>query len=62
MSVRIIYRDIDVISSAGISIYATQSKGGGIEIADDFRYFKLSRIKEVEVCRNSFEDDFDSIV
>ena len=36
VSVRTIYRDIDVISSAGIPIYATQGKGGGIEIADDF--------------------------
>ena len=35
VSVRTIYRDIDVISSAGIPIYATQGKGGGIEIADD---------------------------
>ena len=32
VSVRTIYRDIDSISSAGIPIYATQGKGGGIEI------------------------------
>lgn len=36
VSVRTIYRDIDVISSAGIPIYATQGKGGGISILDDF--------------------------
>lgn len=36
VSVRTIYRDIDSISSAGIPIYATQGKGGGIEIADEF--------------------------
>lgn len=36
VSVRTIYRDIDSISSAGIPIYATQGKGGGIEIAEDF--------------------------
>ena len=36
VSVRTIYRDIDSISSAGIPIYATQGKGGGIEIAKDF--------------------------
>lgn len=36
VSIRTIYRDIDVLSSAGIPIYATQGKGGGIEIADDF--------------------------
>ncbi len=36
VSVRTIYRDIDSISGAGIPIYATQGKGGGIEIAKDF--------------------------
>lgn len=36
VSVRTIYRDIDSISGAGIPIYATQGKGGGIEIAEDF--------------------------
>ncbi len=36
VSVRTIYRDIDSIGSAGIPIYATQGKGGGIEIAEDF--------------------------
>ncbi len=32
VSVRTIYRDIDWISNAGIPIFATQGKGGGIEI------------------------------
>lgn len=32
VSIRTIYRDIDAISSAGIPIYATQGKGGGISI------------------------------
>lgn len=36
VSIRTIYRDIDVISSAGIPIYATQGKGGGIAILEDF--------------------------
>lgn len=36
VSVRTIYQDIDVISSAGIPIYATQGKGGGISILDNF--------------------------
>lgn len=36
VSVRTIYRDIDEISSAGIPIYATQGKGGGISILDNF--------------------------
>lgn len=47
VSVRTIYRDIDVISSAGIPIYATQGKGGGIEIADDF-VLKKSLLTEKE--------------
>lgn len=36
VSVRTIYRDIDYISSAGVPIYATQGKGGGIEIYEGF--------------------------
>ena len=36
VSIRTIYRDIDAISSAGIPIYATQGKGGGISIFNDY--------------------------
>ena len=36
VSVRTIYRDIDVLSSAGIPIYASQGKGGGISLLDDY--------------------------
>lgn len=36
VSVRTIYRDIDVLSSAGIPIYASQGKGGGIALLDDY--------------------------
>lgn len=36
VSVRTIYRDIDILSSAGIPVYATQGKGGGICIQDNF--------------------------
>lgn len=36
VSVRTIYRDIDIISSMSIPIYATQGKGGGITLLDSF--------------------------
>ncbi len=36
VSVRTIYRDIDIISSMGIPIYAIQGKGGGITLLDHF--------------------------
>ncbi len=36
VSTRTIYRDIDIISSLGIPIYATQGKNGGISILDGF--------------------------
>lgn len=36
VSIRTIYRDIDSISSAGIPIYATQGKGRGISILNDY--------------------------
>ena len=36
VSIRTIYRDLDTISAAGIPIYATQGRGGGIFIMSDF--------------------------
>lgn len=36
VSIRTIYRDIDAISNAGIPIYTTQGKCGGIAILEDF--------------------------
>lgn len=36
VSVRTIYRDIDILSLAGIPIYATQGKGGGISIKENY--------------------------
>lgn len=36
VSVRTIYRDIDIISGMGIPIYAAQGKGGGIALLDHF--------------------------
>lgn len=36
VSTRTIYREIDIISSLGIPIYATQGKNGGISILDGF--------------------------
>lgn len=36
VSTRTIYRDIEVLSSAGIPVYMTKGKGGGIRIIDNF--------------------------
>ncbi|MHB8063429.1 MAG: helix-turn-helix transcriptional regulator [Ruminiclostridium sp.] len=36
VSIRTIYRDIDTLSSAGIPIYASQGKGGGISLLDNY--------------------------
>ncbi|CAH0121113.1 hypothetical protein PAE9249_03639 [Paenibacillus sp. CECT 9249] len=36
VSVRTIYRDIDILSATGIPVYTTQGKGGGISIRDNF--------------------------
>lgn len=36
VSIRTIYRDLDAISAAGIPIYTSQGKGGGIFIMQDF--------------------------
>lgn len=36
VSVRTIYRDIETLSSAGIPVYMTKGKGGGISLLPDF--------------------------
>jgi len=36
VSVRTIYRDIDILSAAGIPVYTAQGKGGGIFIQENF--------------------------
>lgn len=36
VSTRTIYRDIEILSAAGIPIYMSKGKGGGISILDDF--------------------------
>ncbi len=41
VSVRTIYRDIDVISSAGVPIYVTTGRNGGIQIAKHYIMDKL---------------------
>ncbi len=47
VSVRTIYRDIDILSAAGIPVYATQGKGGGIAIQDSY-VLKKSILSEQE--------------
>lgn len=36
VSARTIYRDLDILSSAGIPVYTSQGKGGGISLMDNF--------------------------
>ncbi|MGN7470142.1 helix-turn-helix transcriptional regulator [Brevibacillus sp. SAFN-007a] len=36
VSVRTIYRDIEILSSAGIPVYTSQGKGGGISLLDEY--------------------------
>lgn len=47
VSVRTIYRDIDILSVAGIPIYTSKGKGGGIRLIDDF-VFNKSMLSEKE--------------
>src|SRR6478736_5271624 len=47
VSTRTIYRDIDDLSAAGIPIYSSQGKGGGIFLLDDY-VFNTSLLSESE--------------
>ncbi len=51
VSVRTIYRDIDTLSMAGIPIYATQGKGGGISLLENYIFDKsvLSEREQDEI-------------
>lgn len=48
VSVRTIYRDIDMLSGAGIPVYTTQGHGGGIHLLDNF-VLKKSLLSEQEM-------------
>ena len=41
VSVRTIYRDIDILSTAGIPVYTNKGKGGGISLLENFVLDKL---------------------
>ncbi|WMJ21938.1 YafY family protein [Paludicola sp. MB14-C6] len=51
VSVRTIYRDVETLSSAGIPIFMSQGKGGGIELLEDFVLDKtvLSESEQTEI-------------
>ena len=51
VSVRTIYRDIDVLSAAGIPIYMTRGKGGGISLLPNFILNKtvLTKSEKTEI-------------
>ena len=48
VSVRTIYRDIDMLSGAGIPVYTTTGHGGGIHLLDNF-VLKKSLLSEQEM-------------
>ncbi|WP_238886773.1 YafY family protein [Clostridium sp. YIM B02551] len=51
VSVRTIYRDIDALSEAGIPVYSTQGKGGGISLIDNYVLNKslLSQLEQDKI-------------
>lgn len=68
VSVRTIYRDIDVISSSGIPIYVTTGRKGGIQILEEYVLEKsffsdkekqdiLAALQSVAVIDNTYEKE-----
>ena len=68
VSIRTIYRDIDVISSAGIPVYVTTGRNGGIEILDSYVLEKsifsdkekqdiMAALQSLAVIDNTYEKD-----
>lgn len=66
VSVRTIYRDVDVISSAGIPIYVTTGRNGGIQMLDNYVLEKaffsdkekqdmLAALQSLSVVDNTYE-------
>ncbi len=51
VSIRTIYRDIDALSSAGIPVYTSKGKGGGISLLENFVLNKsmLSENEQMEI-------------
>ena len=51
VSQRTVYRDIDILSAAGIPVYTNKGKGGGISLLDNFVLNKslLSEKEQVEI-------------
>ena len=40
VSVRTVYRDIDALSLAGVPVYATQGKNGGVSLLPNYSFDK----------------------
>ena len=49
VSVRTIYRDIDLLAGAGIPVYCSRGRGCGVSLLPDFVLDK-SRLSEREMC------------
>lgn len=51
VSVRTIYRDVDVLSNAGVPVYTTQGSGGGIRLSDSYVLNKstLTDMEQAEI-------------
>ena len=63
VSVRTIYRDLDVLSAAGIPLYTEKGRGGGIRLMDDHvlnrTYLTDDEQKEILAALHSFNQVYD---
>ena len=50
VSVRTIYRDIDALSAAGVPVYSTPGKGGGVSLLEGYTLHRAA-FTEAEQCQ-----------